>query len=57
MSPCATCAKMIVQSGITRVVYEEEYDRDTTGIDLLRDMGLEVCHIPFFEEEKKSWNQ
>ena len=48
LSPCTTCAKLITQSGITRVVYEEEYDRDITGLQILRDMGIEVCYIPFF---------
>lgn len=53
LSPCATCAKMIAQSGITRVVYEEEYDRDLTGVQLLKDMGIEICYIPFLKEDKK----
>jgi hypothetical protein len=34
-------------------VYEEEYDRDITGLQILKDMGIEVCHIPFFDKEKK----
>lgn len=52
LSPCTTCAKLITQSGITRVVYEEEYDRDITGLQILKDMGIEVCYIPFLGEEK-----
>ena len=40
-SPCLECAKLIIQSGIKRVVYSEEY-RITDGIDLLRRAGVEV---------------
>lgn len=35
MSPCVNCALMIIQSGITKVIYCEEY-RDITGIVLLK---------------------
>ena len=40
-SPCMECAKLIIQSGIKRVVYRDEY-RITDGIDLLRRAGIEV---------------
>jgi len=40
-SPCLECSKLIIQSGITRVVYRDEY-RLTDGIDLLRRAGIEV---------------
>ena len=43
-SPCVECAKLIIQSGIKRVVYRDEY-RLTDGIDLLRRAGIEVEHI------------
>jgi len=34
-SPCFECAKLIIQSGIIRLVYKEDY-RKEDGIDLLR---------------------
>jgi dCMP deaminase len=34
-SPCLECAKLIYQSGITEVYYQDEY-RETTGIEFLR---------------------
>jgi len=34
ISPCVQCAKLLIQAGISKVVYKEEY-RDTKGIDLL----------------------
>ena len=40
-SPCLECSKLIIQSGIKRVVYRDEY-RITDGIDLLRRAGIEV---------------
>ena len=43
VSPCLECAKLIIQAGIIRVVYEEEY-RTTTGVQLLKEAGIEtVC--------------
>ncbi|MCQ2345132.1 MAG: dCMP deaminase family protein [Paludibacteraceae bacterium] len=43
-SPCIECAKLIIQAGIRRVVYYEEY-RITDGIDLLRRAGITVEKI------------
>ncbi len=40
-SPCMECSKLIIQSGIRRVVYSESY-RLTDGIDLLKRAGVEV---------------
>ena len=40
-SPCAECAKLIIQAGIKRVVYRDAY-RLTDGIDLLKRAGVEV---------------
>ena len=40
-SPCLECSKLIIQSGIKRVVYRDEYRR-TDGVDLLRRAGIEV---------------
>ena len=39
-SPCIECAKLIIQSGIKRVVFNEIY-RLTDGIDLLTRAGIE----------------
>ncbi len=43
-SPCIECSKLIIQAGIKRVVYRDEY-RLTDGIDLLARAGIEVCHV------------
>ena len=39
-SPCMECAKLIIQAGIKRVVYMDEY-RLLDGIELLRRAGIE----------------
>ncbi len=44
-SPCMECAKLIIQSGIRRVVFSELY-RITDGIDLLKRAGVECVHLP-----------
>lgn len=43
-SPCMECAKLIIQSGIQRVVYGEKY-RITDGIDLLKRAGIELVEL------------
>ena len=43
-SPCLQCSKLIIQAGIKRVVYRDEY-RLTDGIDLLKRAGIEVEKI------------
>ena len=40
-APCLECSKLIIQAGIKRVVYKDEY-RLTDGVDLLRRAGIEV---------------
>lgn len=40
-SPCIECAKLIIQSGIKRVVYGENY-RLSDGIDLLKRANIET---------------
>lgn len=43
-SPCIECAKLIIQSGIKRVVFSEKY-RAEDGIELLKRANIEVVHI------------
>lgn len=41
MSPCKECTKLIIQSGISRVVYDETY-KDSSGIQFLKQYGI-IC--------------
>ena len=43
-SPCKECSKLIIQSGISRLVYIDEY-RDTDGLELLKESGILVEQI------------
>ena len=43
-APCIECSKLIIQSGIKRVVYGEKY-RLEEGIDLLRKANIEVIYL------------
>jgi dCMP deaminase len=43
-SPCIECSKLIIQSGIRRVVYCNRY-HNTDGLDLLKRAGIELVYI------------
>lgn len=43
-SPCLECSKLIIQAGITRVVFTEKYRLDD-GIRLLERASIEIVHI------------
>lgn len=49
-SPCIECSKLIIQSGIERVVFCEKY-RITDGLDLLERAGIELNYIPLSTDE------
>lgn len=48
LSPCKECCKLILQAGIRRMVYHQEY-KDTTGLSFLQESGMEVLHLPVLE--------
>ena len=43
-SPCKDCAKLIFQSGISRLVYNEKY-RDNSGIDFLKESNVDIHYL------------
>jgi dCMP deaminase len=45
-SPCETCAKLIIQSGISKVVYDKLF-RTTEGLGILEENQIEVRQYPF----------
>lgn len=51
MSPCYECSKLIIQTGIKKVVFKEKY-RIEDGLDLLKKAGIEVIQ---YSEEEKLW--
>lgn len=51
-APCIECSKLIIQAGIKRVVYAQEY-RLTDGLDLLKRAGIEVIYLNPDDNETK----
>lgn len=49
--PCNECAKAIIQSGITRIVYESDKYADTDGVKaskrMLQAAGIELVQLPY----------
>ncbi len=43
-SPCVECAKLIIQAGISRVVFTERY-RMENGLKLLERANIEIVHV------------
>ncbi len=50
LSPCKECSKLIHQSGIVRVVYNETY-KDDSGLRFLEKAGIELQLIEDLKEE------
>lgn len=48
-SPCKDCSKLVLQSGIKRLVYQEAY-KDLSGVDFLKSAGLEVKQIEHIDD-------
>ncbi len=46
LSPCRECCKLIIQSGIKRVIYKEEY-RDASGLIILKEAGIVVFKLDY----------
>lgn len=53
-SPCIDCAKAIINAGIKKVYYVEEY-RSRDGIELLELAGIEVYRISINENGGEQW--
>lgn len=51
LSPCKECSKLILQAGITRLVYINEYS-DDDGISFLRNHHIEIEQISDCELKK-----
>lgn len=50
-SPCLICTKMIINSGINEVVYNEAYPLGTEAISLLRQPGIKVRRLSTHQGE------
>jgi len=48
--PCVICTKLLINAGISRVVYGYDYP-DEFSLEFLKEAGVELCHLPY--EDKK----
>lgn len=48
-SPCKDCSKMILQAGITRLVFIDKY-KDLAGVDFLNSAGVTTLQIENIDE-------
>ncbi|WP_262711477.1 deoxycytidylate deaminase [Chryseobacterium sp. SNU WT5] len=51
LSPCKECSKLVLQSGIKKIVYLDDYS-DNEGIKFLKNHGIEIMKV--HEDELKS---
>ncbi len=51
-SPCMECAKLIIQAGIKRVVYCDDYHK-ADGIELLKKVGIELMQLVIDSKEQE----
>ncbi|HLR11366.1 MAG TPA: ComE operon protein 2 [Sporosarcina sp.] len=49
--PCLQCAKAIIQAGIKRVIYAQDYRNHEYAVKLFAQSGVSVQHIPFDERK------
>jgi len=45
MMPCLDCAKLIYQSGIERIVYDEDYPKGSNGVSFLEKCNLNISKL------------
>ncbi|AEE14224.1 dCMP deaminase [Thermodesulfobium narugense DSM 14796] len=48
--PCITCAKMLIQAGIVKIVYQGDYP-DKLALEMLEEAGVEI--IKFIPDDKE----
>ena len=45
--PCSACATMIASYGIKKVVYADEYERDSDASDIFKFYNIELLKLPY----------
>lgn len=48
LSPCKECSKLILQAGIKKMVYLDNYS-DNDGIEFLKNHGIEILKVAYDE--------
>lgn len=52
LSPCKECSKLVLQSGIKKIVYLDDYS-DNDGIEFLKNHGIEILKVHDDDLHKK----
>jgi dCMP deaminase len=55
MTPCRTCAMLIINCGISRVVCERKYHAGAESEEMFRQAGVDIAYV--FDEVQKYENQ
>ncbi|MDF2878262.1 MAG: CMP/dCMP deaminase zinc-binding protein, partial [Clostridia bacterium] len=42
--PCSLCAKLIINAGLSHIIYEGDYP-DTLSAELLKEAGIEITQF------------
>ncbi len=50
--PCINCTKMLINAGVLRVVYANDYRVDANAIDFLTGCGVEFVRLESMEEKQ-----
>jgi dCMP deaminase len=54
--PCVTCAKMLINAGVERVVYHGDYS-DKMAIEMLTEAGVELLRVPHTPADSEAENR
>jgi dCMP deaminase len=49
--PCINCTKVLINAGITRLVFQTAYNIDPIAISFLQAAGVEELHVPVLAQE------
>jgi deoxycytidylate deaminase len=44
--PCLSCAKALIAHDVKKIIFGQVYHRAPEVVDLVKEHGIEVCHIP-----------
>ncbi|HEX7568385.1 MAG TPA: cytidine/deoxycytidylate deaminase family protein [Anaerolineaceae bacterium] len=45
--PCIHCTKVLINAGIVRLVYSEDYRTDEVAVEFLKSAAIEICQRPY----------
>lgn len=48
--PCINCTKVLINAGVTRLIYHVGYRMDENALDFLRAAAIEICQIEYAPE-------